>query len=151
MAKLSFRVDDPELLDFIYSLGRSRSNVIIALLRDCMEEGGGYVPPRIMAETGFSYKNKKPIKMTGSSVKRNTTKVHVASQTMEQSVSKEPDVTLNKEETPLVAAPPVTTESEPEPEPEPIQEDAKNDYVSSAPKISNTNLVMAGLSTFGGI
>lgn len=145
MGKLVFQTDDPELLDFVYSLGRERSKVICALLRECMEEGGGYIPPRIMAATGFSYKNKKAIKKTG---------------TVTTSKPKQPpkrQKPLYKEEPVVVPAPAPVKEPEFVKEPEPIKNEQnqttgdEESYVSSAPKIQNAGLVMAQLSAFGGM
>lgn len=153
MGKLVFQTDDPELLDFVYSLGRERSKVICALLRECMEEGGGYIPPRIMAATGFSYKNKKAIKKTGT----------VTTSKPKQSPKRQKP--LYKEEPVVVPAPaPVEEPKEvisKEPDAEEVVEPVKNEhnpitgdeefYVSSAPKIQNAGLVMAQLSAFGGM
>lgn len=158
MEKLSFRVDDPEILDFVYSLGRERSKIICQLLRDCMEEGDGYVPTRVMAATGFSYKNKKSIKKTGT----------VTNSKPKQSPKRQKP--LYKEE-PVVAPAPAPLEEqkeviskEPETvkepelvkEPEPVRNEQsttgdEESYVSSAPKIQNAGLVMAQLSAFGGV
>lgn len=164
MGKLSFQTDDPELLDFVYSLGRERSKIICALLRDCMEEGDGYVPPRIMAVTGFSYKNKKSIKRAGKDITSKPKQVSKRPKHLhkEETVSVQQDVTTdNEEKKPDVTMQvPAQEASEPMPEPVPasapvVSEQAASDneesYVSSAPKINNTGFIMAGLSAFGGM
>jgi hypothetical protein len=161
MEKLTFRVDDPEVLEFIYSLGRERSKVICQLIRDCMDEGGGYVPPRIMAATGFSYKNKKSIKRTGTVVTSkpsrplkqqkspNKEAIKTVTQTEEtkQPVSAEPEAAISVTPEPIISSEHI--ESKPaEPAETPKDEET---YVSSAPKINNSGLIMAGLSAFGGV
>ena len=146
MARLSFQIDDPELLDFVYSLGRERSKVLRLLLRDCMEEGGGYVPPRVMAETGFSYKGKKAMK--GSSAKREKGSVKKPTYNKERTHTK---IQKAKED---VVADHVESVPEPQIEAEVVTEtktDAVSDdvtYVSHAPEIKNKELVMKGLSGF---
>lgn len=170
MGKLSFQTDDPELLDFVYSLGRERSKIICALLRDCMEEGDGYVPPRIMAVTGFSYKNKKSIKRAGKDITSKPKQVSKRPKHLhkEETASVQQDVTTDDEEkkpdvtmqVPAQEASEPMPEPVPTPEPVPIQEpvtseqaasDNEESYVSSAPKINNTGFIMAGLSAFGGM
>lgn len=164
MGKLSFQTDDPELLDFVYSLGRERSKIICALLRDCMEEGDGYVPPRIMAVTGFSYKNKKYIKRAGKDITSKPKQVSKRPKRLhkEETASVQHDVTTDDEEKKpdVTMQVPAQEASEPMPEPVPtpapvVSEQAASDneesYVSSAPKINNTGFIMAGLSAFGGM
>lgn len=164
MGKLSFQTDDPELLDFVYSLGRERSKIICALLRDCMEEGDGYVPPRIMAVTGFSYKNKKYIKRAGKDITSKPKQVSKRPKHLhkEETASVQQDVTTDNEEKKPDVIMQVPAQEAPEPMPEPVptpepvvSEQAASDneesYVSSAPKINNTGFIMAGLSAFGGM
>ena len=171
--RLSFQVDDPELLDFIYSLGRERSKIINFLLKECMEEGDGYVPLRIMAATGFSYKNKKAVKRTNKSSDTESNEPIKSQETMPQDVI-EPIVSV-------VSVLELEPESKPKPEPrieptsiinEPVtsaksesitasleQESAvskpvaslepESTYVSSAPKIQNADRLRAGLAGFG--
>lgn len=164
MGKLSFQTDDPELLDFVYSLGRERSKIICALLRDCMDEGDGYVPPRIMAVTGFSYKNKKYIKRAGKDITSKPKQVSKRPKHLhrEETASVQQDVTTDNEEKKpdVIMQVPAQEATEPMPEPVPITEpvvseqaasDNEESYVSSAPKINNTGFIMAGLSAFGGM
>ena len=147
MKKLSFRVDDPELLDFIYSLGRERSKIICMLLRDCMEEGGGYVPPRVMAATGFSYKGKKAIHgLSATKPVRATKKVLYKEASQTRKVNKKAEQIEQKEEKEPVREPISDQEAAPEATLEP-----EATYVSSAPEIKNKSLVMSGLAAFGGI
>lgn len=145
--KLSFRVDDPELLEFVYSLGRERSKVICALLRECMEEGGGYVSPRIMAATGFSYKNKKPIKGSGTSERKKLANAPTQRSAPPKKLSMQPV----KEEPKVVEQVQEEPQSVPNLPPEPVTADeplTADGQVSSAPKISNPAMIAAGLSAF---
>lgn len=164
MGKLSFQTDDPELLDFVYSLGRERSKIICALLRDCMDEGDGYVPPRIMAVTGFSYKNKKSIKRAGKDITSKPKQVSKRPKHLykEETASIQQDVTTDDEEKKPDVTMQVPVQEAPEPMPEPVPttepvvpeqaaSDNEESYVSSAPKINNTGFIMAGLSAFGGM
>lgn len=162
--KLSFQVDDPELLDFIYSLGRERSKIINFLLKECMEEGDGYVPLRIMAATGFSYKNKRVIKKgEASSVTKLVKKA--MSQDLSEPITGVASVidTISKqksqsESTRVITEPVISVKAEPVielPKLETIvskpavSSEAENGYVSSAPKIQNEGLLRAGLAGLG--
>ena len=160
MEKIIFQTDDAEVIAFLYSLGRSRSVVLNQLIKDCIEDGGGYVSPRIMAETGFSYKNKKPVIPTSerkqmylqlSSQKKNDNKNKV---TKRVSKPNSDQVNTRKQKESVSYKTPV-------PEKEVKQSNETNTVgiitpvtepevnKSSGPIVSNPALVMAGMSVFG--
>jgi hypothetical protein len=156
MEKLSFQVTDPELLDFIYSLGRERSKIICHLLKECMEEGDGYVPPRIMAATGFSYKNKKHIKKSGvisvaaPRKPKKPTPLNKEETRSRKDVEEKSIALVEPEFAPVPPKTVVEQAVQTEPAVTTVQEpDANDGYVSSAPK-ANASLVMRGLAAFGG-
>lgn len=150
MSILKFQLDDPELLDFVYSLGRKRSKILELLLRECMEEGGGYVPLRIMAATGFSYKGKKIIKRSSAEQKQSVPERKAYYK--EETHTKVPQKTEEKEnkqtnyEPETVTEPEVTTNVAETPHEKPNE--SEQTYVSKAPTIDNPEL-LKGLSAFG--
>lgn len=149
MEKITFQTDDPEIIAFLYSLGRSRSKVLNQLIRDCMDDGCGYVSPRIMAETGFSYKNKKPV-VPSSQRKR----CYVTS-----SFSKKPKKAVTRATEPKPIAKSLVIEPTPDPAPdvEPIEKIQETPVINNAteqdntkgPHISNPGMIAAGLASFG--
>ena len=148
MARLTFYIDDndTELIEFVQSFGHFRSRIINVLLQDCLQEGDGYVPLRIMQETGFSYKgkqvNKKPV------VKAKTKSVTQDRQEVQKAAH---DIQPTHEAQQVKQPEHAVVEAEPQditPTPQPEDNTDKNDYASSAPTI-NKDLVMAGLSAFG--
>lgn len=56
MGKYKFQSDDEEVIRFLDSLGRKRSVVLNSLIKYVLEENDGYLPPAVMADTGFTYK-----------------------------------------------------------------------------------------------
>lgn len=152
MTILRFQTDDPELLAFIRSLGRKRSDVICELLKECMNEGGGYVPPRIMAATGFHYRKgayvyedmeERPRVRVVPVVKKTHRPAKTAVEVKEvKTEAPEAETT----ETPEAEAP----ETPEAPETSETSEEPEADYASSGPEIKNKELVMNGLAAFGG-
>lgn len=153
MRKLTFQVDDPELLDFVYSLGRKRSEIICLLLRACMDEGGGYVPLRIMAATGFSYKGKKIVKRSSADQKQsvperkshNKEETHTkvpqkAEENENKQTNYEPETVAEPEQKEVTTGAAETAHEE--------NNEPEQTYVSKAPKIENPEL-LKGLSAFG--
>lgn len=170
MKRITFQTNDPELLDFLQSLGHKRSVVLCALLRDCLEKNEGYLPARIMAETGFTYKKptrSTPVRKKSVSYAKPKTARHEQAQTVKKNVSQDvvpaitPEVIPSQPviETPTqVPVPPEVTPVQaptitPEPMPSDMRQDSSGDddnYVSkTGPVITNPETVLKGLSSFG--
>lgn len=145
MKKLAFVVDDvndPELLNWIYSLGRSRSLVINNLLRQCMANGG-------IPITGAA----SPICRPTNTIREEPVPKNVQLQD-KQLETKEKIKEAKAEEpatnTSVDMEQQAKTSIETPIQPQAIQQGNDN-YVSSAPKIYDEGLVMNMMSAFGGV
>lgn len=147
MKKLVFFVDDtndPELLNWIYSLGRSRSLVINNLLRQCMANGGipitGAANP--ICRPTNTIREEPMVQNIQSQGKQKETEKRITEVKTEEPETKTDvsDATVQQVETSVEA-----------PTQKQTGQQESEDYVSSAPKINNAGFIMAGLSAFGGV
>lgn len=136
--RYTFVTDNQELIDFIETFGRKRSTIINQLLIDCMEDGQGYISPRIMYETGFSY-NKKNTKLKVKKIANKKPKI----------INKKDDIEIQKENS-------IDALNIPNKNDDLVEENHTN-IEDKQPEIENINnempinteLLSAGLSAFG--
>ena len=136
--RYTFVTDNQELIDFIETFGRKRSTIINQLLIDCMEDGQGYISPRIMYETGFSY-NKKNTKLKVKKIANKKPKI----------INKKDDIEIQKENSIDVLNIPNKNDD--------LVEENHTNIEDKQPEIENINnempinteLLSAGLSAFG--
>ena len=152
MGKVTFLTDDPTVLEFLETLGRKKSLIVNQLILDCIEDGDGYVTPRIMAETGFHYRKPVSLKKSKSVKKSKTPTVkkqkpwsvnNKEELNSEDIKTNENIVTKTIEVKPIIQEEPMIIEATQEE----IQD--KNVANDNAPQIANSEMIFAGLASFG--
>lgn len=139
MGKYKFQSDDEEVIRFLDSLGRKRSVVLNSLIKYVLEENDGYLPPAVMADTGFTYKKASTL----SNVSKNKPKKAKVTKPVSvfQETKKNKENKKEKEE--LITE---NQKTEIEDKEEKIEIDNKKNEVPSG---LNMDLIKAGLDAFG--
>lgn len=143
--RFTIRSSDPDVAEALSSFGHKRSAIIECLIREALDEGGGFLPGWVLAETGFKYpKGKRKKRVNAVHRKRNEIDEEKAVTKKDMSNPSSP-VFLSSDP---VSGPSDEVKTEPVKavKTEPVAETVPEEKKDSVP---DKNLIMAGLSAFG--